>query len=306
MLEGLPPNGATHIMRVSAPERAARAIADLIAESFDPAEVATAAFEEGESWAVEVYFAEEPDEDAVRELMRIAAPDAADEAIFSTLDKKDWVAASLEGLAPVPVGRVVVHGSHDRGRIAPNRIGIEIEAALAFGTGHHGTTQGCLHAIASAAKRGRPLRVLDVGTGTGVLAIAAARQFRTHVLASDIDRVAVATARENARLNKALGNITLLHAPGLGAREFRQRAGGGRGFDLILANILLGPLKGLAKPMRPLLAPGGTVVLSGLLAPQAASALAAYRAQGLRLKRKRVIEGWATLELVAGGPMRRD
>jgi ribosomal protein L11 methyltransferase len=295
MLEGLPPNGATHIMRVSAPEREARGIADLIAESFDPAEVATAAFEEGESWAVEVYFGEAPDEANVRELVRIVAPEAADAAVFATLDKKDWVAASLEGLAPVAVGRVVVHGSHDRGRIAPNRIGIEIEAALAFGTGHHGTTQGCLRAIVSQAKRGKPRRTLDVGTGTGVLAIAAARLFHRPVLASDIDRVAVVTSRENARLNKAGAEISFLHAPGLGAREFRRTGP----FDLILANILLGPLKGLAKPMRPLLAPGGTVVLSGLLAPQAMSALAAYRAQGLRLKRKRTIEGWTTLELAA-------
>ncbi|MDF2996102.1 MAG: ribosomal methyltransferase, partial [Xanthobacteraceae bacterium] len=265
------------------------------AESFDPAEVATAAFEEGASWAVEVYFGDEPDEEGVRELIRIVAPEAADAAVFTTLDKKDWVAASLEGLAPVAVGSVVVHGSHDRGRVAPNRIGIEIEAALAFGTGHHGTTQGCLRAIVGAAKRGKPRRTLDVGTGTGVLAIAAARLFRRDVLASDIDRVAVTTARENARLNKAGAEIAFLHAPGLNAQAFRQAGP----FDLILANILLGPLKGLAKPMRPLLAPGGTVVLSGLLAPQAMSALAAYRAQGLALKRKRTIEGWTTLELVA-------
>lgn len=295
MLEGLPPNGATHIMRVSAPEREARGIADLIAESFDPAEVATAAFEDGASWAVEAYFGEAPDEDSVRELIRLVAPEAADAAVFATLDKKDWVAASLEGLAPVAVGPVVVHGSHDRGRIAPNRIGIEIEAALAFGTGHHGTTQGCLRAVVSQAKRGKPRRTLDVGTGTGVLAIAAARLFHRGVLASDIDRVAVTTARENARLNKAGGEIAFLHAPGLGAREFRQAGP----FDLILANILLGPLKGLARSMRPLLAPGGTVVLSGLLAPQAMSAIAAYRTQGLTLKRKHTIEGWTTLELVA-------
>lgn len=295
MLEGLPPNGATHIMRVSAPEREARGISDLISESFDPAEVATAAFEDGESWAVEVYFGEEPDEDSVRELIRLVAPEAADAAIFTTLDKKDWVAASLEGLAPVAVGSVVVHGSHDRGRVASNRIGIEIEAALAFGTGHHGTTQGCLRAIVAHAKRGKPRRTLDVGTGTGVLAIAAARLFHRGVLASDIDRVAVTTARENARVNKAGAEITFLHAPGLGAREFRQAGP----FDLILANILLGPLKGLARPMRPLLAPGGAVVLSGLLAPQAMNAIAAYRTQGLTLKRKRTIEGWTTLELVA-------
>ncbi|MCK0198254.1 50S ribosomal protein L11 methyltransferase [Ancylobacter sp. 6x-1] len=297
MLEGLPPNGASHVMRVDAPMEEARAIAEFIGETFDPAEVATSAFEierlaEGSGWAVEIYFAEEPDEENVRELIALVSPEAAAAAVFSLLERKDWVAASLEGLAPVAIGPFVVHGSHDRARVPPSRIGIEIEAALAFGTGHHGTTQGCLEAIAAYGKRGRPRRTLDVGTGTGVLAMAAARLFHTPVLASDIDRVAVNTARANARANRAQG-ISFLHAPGLGARPFRTA---GR-FDLILANILLAPLKGIAKPMRPLLAAGGRVVLSGLLDSHANAALAAYRAQGLHLVRRRSIEGWTTLEL---------
>ncbi|HSI41481.1 MAG TPA: 50S ribosomal protein L11 methyltransferase [Xanthobacteraceae bacterium] len=306
MLEGLPPNGATHMMRVDAPEDEARSIAEFLGESFDPAEVATSAFEiedraEGSGWAVEVYFADAPDEESVRELVALVSPEAAEAAIFATLDRRDWVASSLDGLAPVAVGRFVVHGGHDRGRVGPNQIGIEIEAALAFGTGHHGTTQGCLGAIARYGKRRRPARTLDVGTGTGVLAMAAARLFRRPVLASDIDKVAVATAAANARANRAAG-IRLVHAPGLGAKPFRE---GGR-YDLVLANILLAPLKGLARPMRPLLAPGGTLVLSGLLPGHANAALAAYRAQGLHLVRRRTIEGWTTLELAArhGRPRR--
>ena len=311
MLEGLPPNGATHVMRVEAPEREARAIADIIAESFDPAEVATAAFEREDladgaekdiPWAVEAYFAEAPDEESVRELIALVAPDHAAAAEFLTLDKKDWVAASLEGLAPVNIGRFVVHGSHDRGKLAPSRIGIEIEAALAFGTGHHGTTKGCLEAIAAYGNRRRPAHTLDIGTGTGVLAMAAAKLFHAPVVASDIDRVAVTTAHANARANRAAQHIHFLHAPGLGAGIFRRQGP----YDLILANILLPPLKALAKPLRRLLAPGGTVVLSGLLPSHANAALAAYRAQGLRLVRRRTIEGWTTLELSAdaGRPKR--
>jgi len=307
MLEGLPPNGATHMMRVDAPEHQARAIAEYIAESFDPAEVAASAFEieniaDGASWAVEAYFAEEPDPDSVRELIAMIAPEIADSAIFTTLDRKDWVAASLEGLAPVAIGPFVVHGSHDRGRIKPNLIGIEIEAALAFGTGHHGTTKGCLAAIAAYGKKRRPANVLDVGTGTGVLAMAAARLFRTPVLASDIDNVAVITGRANAHANHAGPHITFLHAPGLGARDFKRRGP----YDLVLANILLAPLKGIARSLRPLVAPGGTVVLSGLLPSHANAALAAYRAQGLYLVRRRTIEGWTTLELSAsaGRPLK--
>lgn len=301
MLEGLPPNGASHVMRVDAPEREARAIAEFLGESFDPAEVATSAFEvedsaQGSGWAVEVYFGEAPDEDSVRELVALVSPEAAAAAVFSTLDRKDWVAASLEGLAPVSVGRFFVHGSHDRHRLgAGSRIAIEIEAALAFGTGHHGTTKGCLAAIAAFGQQRRPRRVLDIGTGTGVLAIAAARLFHEAVLASDIDRVAVRTAASNARANHAGAEIAFLHAPGLGARPFRERGP----YDLVLANILLAPLKQLAKPMRALVAPGGRVVLSGLLPGHANAALAAYRAQGLYLVRRRQIEGWVTLELAA-------
>ncbi|MBB3772476.1 ribosomal protein L11 methyltransferase [Angulomicrobium tetraedrale] len=308
MLEGLPPNGASHVMRVDAPEGEARAIAEFLGESFDPAEVATSAFEienraEGSGWAVEVYFGEEPDEDMVRELVAIVSPAAAAAAAFSTLDRKDWVAASLEGLAPVAVGPFIVHGSHDRGAVGPNRIGIEIEAALAFGTGHHGTTKGCLAAIVAFGKKRRPAHTLDIGTGTGVLAMAAARLFHEPVVASDIDRVAVATARVNAQANHAAAPIHFLHAPGLSNGVFRRRGP----YDLVLANILLAPLKLIARPLARLVAPGGTVVLSGLLPSHANAALAAYRAQGLYLVRRRTIEGWVTLELTAdaGRPHRR-
>ncbi|MFG1461426.1 50S ribosomal protein L11 methyltransferase [Xanthobacter sp. DSM 24535] len=299
MFEGLLPSDATHFMRVSAPEMQARRIADLLAESFDPAEVAVANFEQPDlSWAVEVYAGEAFDPERLRELVSVAAgPELAASVTFGELQEQDWVAASLEGLAPVKVGPFHVHGSHDRARVPVNGIGIEIEAALAFGTGHHGTTQGCLAAIVDAARVGRPTRVLDVGTGTGVLAIAAARQFRVPVVASDLDEVAVRTARENARANLAGPYIRMVLAAGAGADAVRRPGP----YDLILANILLPPLKRLARPLRPLLAPGGRVVLSGLLPSHANAALAAYRAQGLQLVRRRDIDGWTTLTLSVAG-----
>jgi ribosomal protein L11 methyltransferase len=209
----------------------------------------------------------------------------------------DWVRASLQGLSPVAAGRFIVHGAHDRGRVPPHRIGIEIEAALAFGTGHHGTTRGCLLAldrfIKRRPKRRRP-RVLDLGTGSGVLAIAAARSLHWPVLASDIDPRAVAAARANARHNRAGGAVEVIRAEGFKARRLRERAP----FDLIFANILLAPLKRLAVPMRRLVGAHGCVVLSGLLAAQANAALAAYRAQGLVLAHRVHLDGWVTLVLL--------
>jgi ribosomal protein L11 methyltransferase len=193
---------------------------------------------------------------------------------------------------------VLVHGSHDRAAVRVNDIGIEIEAALAFGTGHHGTTRGCLLALDHLAKRRRPgvktfARILDVGTGTGVLAMAAARMFRSYVIASDIDPRAVTVARDNARANRTAPMVTIIETPGVSRRAVRRHAP----FDLVFANILLGPLKGLAEPLARLVAPGGYIVLSGLLAAQAASALASYRAQGLRLERRIPLDGWVTLVL---------
>src|SRR5262249_48444945 len=160
----------------------ARRLSDRLMEVFDTGETAVATFEEAGApagqpaglWAVEIYFERPPDHEAVRALLRDLAGDAAGERVaFSTVAARDWVAQSLAGVAPVPAGRFMVHGAHDRHRITPNRTGVEIEAALAFGTGHHGTTRGCFTALDGILRRRRPRRILDVGCGTGVLAIAA-------------------------------------------------------------------------------------------------------------------------------------
>jgi len=286
--------GNTTVARLVCDEATAKRLADSLSEHLDLAETAVAAFEGIDGrWNVEIHFEQAPDEAAIRRLIGEAGGPA--DVMFETIAARDWVAASLADLKPVAAGRFTVHGAHDRVHVTANRIGIEIEAALAFGTGHHGTTRGCLLALDGIVKRAAPRRVLDIGTGTGVLAIAAAKALRVPVLASDIDPEAVRIARENARLNGVAPFLEYLHAAGLGAPRFRTRAP----FDLVFANILLPPLKRLAAPMRPLLAPGAYVVLSGLLAAQEQAALAAYRPHGLTLVRRIPLGEWVTLVLRA-------
>ena len=282
---------ATIVARLAADEATARRMADALAENLDPEHVAASVFEDGAVWVVEIHAA---DEARIRALIETAlGPRHVAAFTLQPLAARDWVRSSLEGLSPVEVGRFIVHGAHDRGRVAPNRIGIEIEAALAFGTGHHGTTRGCLVAFADLARRRSPRRLLDVGTGSGVLAIAAALSLRRPVLASDIDVIAVAAAARNARRNRAGSLVEPLHAPDLAARRFREHAP----YDLIFANILLAPLRRLARPLAQLLVPGGRVILSGLLPSHAMAALSAYRMQGLALERRRDLDGWTTLVL---------
>jgi ribosomal protein L11 methyltransferase len=285
MATAMSTSNASFCALVSTSEAEARHILDALAESFDSTHVVVAASEERDGkWTVSLHFREAPNETAVRALIALSAT--------------DWVQACLQGLTPVAAGRFIVHGAHDRERVPPNRIGIEIEAALAFGTGHHGTTRGCLMALDRLAKR-RPngdrshARVLDLGTGSGVLAIAAARALRRPVLASDNDARAVRAAHANARINRTGALVEVIRADGFTARAFRAHAP----FDLIFANILLRPLQRMATPMARLIGANGCVVLSGLLAAQASAALAAYRAQGLVLEHRIHLDGWVTLVL---------
>ena len=288
----------THTARLAATEPDCLALVEAAAEepalAANPADVAEIA--PGE-WQALFYFEAKPGKAERAALARIAAvvfgPKADDFAI-AALPETDWVAKSLEGLAPVRAGRFLVHGAHDRARVRENDIGIEIEAGEAFGTGHHGTTAGCLIAIDRLAKT-RPIRnALDLGTGSGVLAIAIARSCHIPVLASDIDPVAVRVARENIAKNGAGRFVTAITAAGLVDRRFAERAP----FDLVVANILAGPLMALAPAIRRATAPGGTVVLSGLLPEQRARIVSAYRRQGLKLRRASVLDGWLTLAFV--------
>ncbi|HPA39580.1 MAG TPA: 50S ribosomal protein L11 methyltransferase [Phenylobacterium sp.] len=211
--------------------------------------------------------------------------------VVEKLADADWLAMALSGLPPVRAGRFFIFGAHDRGRAPVNAINLRIEAGAAFGTGHHGTTVGCLIAYNDLLKARGFKRVLDVGCGTGVLAIAAARTGSPVAVGTDIDKPSVRIAAENAKLNKAPARF--VHASGLGHRAVREQAP----YDLVFANILAPPLVALAQDIKGALVPGGIAILSGLLRTQERRVLAAYRSRGFKLVRRIHRDAWAALVL---------
>jgi ribosomal protein L11 methyltransferase len=291
----------TSVTRIFAVQKRAEDLAQLASELLSLDEVSIAVSEtkaDDPLWRVDIYAGPNVTpadlEAKVRRALsaEIAGLDVASEVI----EDADWVAASLAGLDPVPAGRFLVHGAHDASRVPSNSHGIQVEAALAFGTGHHGTTKGCLMAFDQMLKRTRPRRILDLGTGTGVLAIAAAKALGHGVLASDIDKTSVLIARANTALNRVADRVRVIHANGLAHPLIR----GNGPYDLIFANILAGPLVRLAPGIARAVRPGGHVILSGLLSHQARQVSAAYRAQGLLPARKGVLDNWVTLTLKRG------
>ena len=211
--------------------------------------------------------------------------------LVEPLADADWLAMALSGLPPVRAGRFFVYGAHDKGRVPGGTVALRIEAGAAFGTGHHGTTVGCLLAYDALLKARRFNHVLDVGAGTGLLAIAAARTGSAIVRGTDIDRPSVRIAGENAALNQATARF--FHASGLSDRRIRADAP----YDLVFANILARPLISLAQDIHGALKPGGVVILSGLLRTQQRMVLAAYASRGFRLRRRILRDAWAALVL---------
>jgi ribosomal protein L11 methyltransferase len=276
-----------------------------VAAALDEPAVAVAAFEvhpeDGKNaalWRVEAY-PRGPLLDAAIEirlaLLAAGAGGKLEHIVEERLPERDWLSENRRAFPPLRVGRFFVHGSHWRGPAPSGTIAIEIDAATAFGTGEHPSTRGCLLALDDLARRRRFRRPLDIGTGSGVLAIAAAKRLHRRVVAGDIDPEAVRVARHHARRNGLAGTVRVVRAAGCRSRGLRRAD-----YDLVLANILARPLALLARDLKRALAPGGVAVLAGLLPRQEAQVLAAHRAQGLALARRIVIDGWSTLIVRSG------
>ena len=276
-----------------ADETRAQALGEAL-EDLEPAPVGVGVFEleDGSGlWEVGAYFTEEPDEIA---LTLMAAAFGAAEFALSELPEIDWVAHVRRELKPVEAGRFFVYGSHDAEKLPADRIGLLIEAAMAFGTGHHGTTLGCLRALDRLATGGfHGKNVIDVGCGTAVLAMGAAKIWPETVLATDIDQVAVDVAEANVVANGLAGRVECLEAMGFDHDLIHARAP----YDLVFANILKGPLIQIAPDMARHTEAGSLAILSGLLNTQAADVLAAYQAAGFTEVEREEIGDWTTLVL---------
>jgi ribosomal protein L11 methyltransferase len=287
--------GVWRIAAIAADAEAAQRIAAVLDDACD----AVSAFELAPSgWRVEGIATAAPSLLLLEATLAVAwtgRADAVPSLACERVPPRDWLVASAASFPPMRIGRYFVHGSHHLGGVPAGRIGLRIDAATAFGTGEHATTRGCLLALDALARRRRRRCILDMGTGTGILAIAAAKTWHRPVQARDIDHEAVRVAGVNAARN------------GVGALVVARRSEGyvtrgviGRRFDLVFANILARPLMRMAPRLVRALAPGGIAVLSGLLARQERAVLAAHRAQRLVLMRRIAHEGWHTLMMAKG------
>ena len=277
-------------VHVLLPRPDAERLSDLLA-GLDPSPASAVSVEEVSkvSWSLDAFCTGQAEADEAASIIESEAPGAR--TSVQRLDDRDWVLESLAGLPAVHAGRFVVAGAHELAKVGPGKIPVWIEAGPAFGTGHHGTTRGCLEALSHELKKTRPARVLDIGTGSGVLAIAAVKAGAGFALGTDLDADSVRIAKENARNNCAGRRLKLLHAAGAAHCLIRSAAP----YNLVLANILARPLVRLAPEIAKLTSIGGRVILSGLLSHQEPQVKAAYVGQGLILVRRQRLNGWSTL-----------
>ena len=274
-------------------QAAAQTLGDAL-ETLDPAPTGVGVFEVEDGsglWEVGGYFTESPDQIA---LALLAKAYGAKDFTLSELPETDWVAHVKRELAPVEAGRFFVYGAHDADKVPAGAVALKIEAAMAFGTGHHGTTLGCLAALDAMVRKGQVKKnVADIGCGTAVLAMAAARVWPNPVVASDIDEVAVEVARANVTANGLSDRVHVIEAAGFEHPDI----GAATPFDLVFANILKGPLIALAPDMARHISPGGHAILSGILNPQADAVVECYVSKGFRAISRREIGDWTTFVL---------
>jgi ribosomal protein L11 methyltransferase len=285
------------VWRVRARVRGAEAATAVLAV-FDELAEAVSAFEmAADEWRVEAWPKASvltPEVAARVALAAAAAGGAVIDADEEKLPARDWLADNQRDFPSLRVGRFFIHGSHYKSRVPAGAIAIRIDATTAFGTGEHPSTRGCLLALEALARRRRFRRPIDIGAGTGILSIAAAKLLRRRVLARDIDRNAVAVARHNVARNGVASLVRVRRAAGYRDRVIRKRH-----FDLILSNILAWPLALMARDLARVLAPGGRAVLSGLLRRQEPIVLAPHRGLGIVLEHRILVDGWSTLVLRA-------
>ena len=306
MLAEMSPSSRQYRVTFACDERCARSSVDLIVETFEPGEAAASAFEVEASaspcnahlWQVEAYFGQEPDLEALRLLVAITAGDkVAALIVVSEVLESEWIVRSTQGLYNVNAGRFQIRSSPHQDSPKSSRIAIEIAAALAFGTGHHGTTRGCLLLMDRVGKRTRPAKMLDVGCGSGILAIAGAKLWRIKIAAGDVDPIAVEAALQNARNNGVRNFVAPVVS--VGAQHLALRSGGP--YDLVCANILARPLRLLAGQLSPLIKRTGQIILSGLLVNEVPGILTAWRGAGFSLVDRIDLQGWSSLLLRRGG-----
>lgn len=288
------PPRSTYRVRLEAELPAAGRIANALDETAGPQALSVSYFDLGNGFfEVSALYAGRPDENTLQALVdRAADGDRVSPLLIGVLPDENWVTVSQGQRRPVRAGRFLVHGSHDRDKIVRTRYTIEIDADQAFGTAHHATTRGCLIALDELAKWGRPDLILDVGTGTGVLAIAAALAFDRPAIATDNDPVAVRIAKENAAKAGVAQKVHVFVANGLSHPSLRRLRP-----DLVVANILARPLYDLAPAMARTVEPGGYVLLSGITGAQAQATAARYGSLGFSLEKRILLDGWAVLLL---------
>jgi ribosomal protein L11 methyltransferase len=285
----------THQVSIEAPASPATRIALALEQALEPAPVAVGLFERGQDlFEVFAHYDAPPRREA---LLALIAEAASGERLgplrIEAIPPLDWVTLSQGKRGKVEVGRFLIHGSHDRGKVPRRRLAIEIDAGRAFGTAHHASTRGCLLALDHLLKRRRPRAIVDLGTGSGILAIAAAKALAQSVTASDSDPVATATAKDNARKNGVASLTRVVAATGFAHRTLRHNKA-----DLVFANLLERALYALAPELARRIAPGGTAILSGLTETQARGIEARTRAYGFALEKRIILDGWTTLVIV--------